>query len=389
MEFCRWPAGAGIAAVTLAASLALAPVPVLAAAPLKIGVPVPLSGSSANAGIDIVNAAKLAAAAINAKGGVMGRQIQIVPEDDACDAQTAVQAAQKMIDSGVVAVAGGYCSGAALPELSTLHRHNIPYVLDASTNPQLTEMGYKDVFRTIGRDDEQGPFVANFMVNSLHAKRVAVINDNTTYAKGLADSTVASLKKLGAKVVYNNAITPGQLNYQPVLTHVAALKPDVIYYTGYFSEAGLLVKEARQLHLKATFMGGDGTQDPTLIKTAGKAAEGMLISTAPLPQFLSGAKGFVDEYTKKYGHGPGPYSAYEYDAVSILAQAIGNAKSTKPGAIDAALAKIKNYPGITGNISFNAKGDRAVAVYIIITVKNGKFAPYQRLTAAGKWVAMK
>ena len=319
----------------------------------------------------------------------MGRQIEIVPEDDACDAQTAVQAAQKLIDSGVVAVAGGYCSSAALPELSALHRRNIPFVLDASTNPQLTEMGYKDVFRTIGRDDEQGPFVANFIAHSLHAKTAAVINDNTTYAKGLADGTGGIAGKARVKVVYNDAITPGQMNYQPVLTHVATLNPDVIYYTGYFSEAGLLVKEARQLHLKATFMGGDATNDPTLIKTAGQAADGMLISTAPLPQFLSSAKGFVDEYTKQYGHGPGPYSAYEYDAVGIVAQAIDNAKSTKPDAINAALSRVKDYHGITGNISFNAKGDRASAAYIIITVKNGEFVPYERLTEAGKWVAMK
>src|SRR5471030_1512160 len=107
---------------------------------IKIGVPVPLSGSSANAGTDIVNGAKLAAARINAAGGVLGKQIELVPEDDACDAQTAVQAAQKLVDAGVVAVAGGYCSSAALPELSTFHRAGIPYVLDASSNPKLTEM---------------------------------------------------------------------------------------------------------------------------------------------------------------------------------------------------------------------------------------------------------
>src|SRR5471030_309808 len=124
-------------------------------ATIKIGVPVPLSGSSANAGTDIVNGAKLAATKINAAGGVLGKQIEIVPEDDACDAQTAVQAAQKLVDAGVVAVAGGYCSSAALPELTTFHRAGIPYVLDASTNPKLTEMGYDNVFRTIGRDDSR------------------------------------------------------------------------------------------------------------------------------------------------------------------------------------------------------------------------------------------
>jgi branched-chain amino acid transport system substrate-binding protein len=379
---------AGVAAFALVLTLAGGRGPARAAEPIKIGVPAPLSGAYANAGIDIVNAARLAADQINAKGGVLGRPLAIVPEDDACDAQTAVQAAQKLIDSGVVAVAGGYCSGAALPELSTLHRRNIPYVLDASTNPQLTEMGYKDVFRTIGRDDEQGPFAASFMANVLHAKRAAVINDNTTYSKGLAVATVAALKKDGVDVVYDNAITPGQMDYSPVLTRVAALNPDVIYFTGYFAEGGLMVKEARQLNLKPVFMGGDSNQDPTLLKTAGPAANGMFITTAPLPQFLSGAKGFVDDYTQKFGHGPGPYSAYEYDAIGVVAKAIADAKSTAPQAINAALAQIRDYPGITGSISFNEKGDRSVAVYIVITVKDDQFAPYMRLNAQGQWVSM-
>jgi branched-chain amino acid transport system substrate-binding protein len=381
-------AACGLVALVLATALTGVP-RAAAAEPIKIGVPAPLSGSSASAGVDIVNAAKLAVQQINAKGGALGRPLEIVPEDDACEAQTAVQATEKMMDNGVVAVAGGYCSTAALPELTALHRRNIPYILDASTNPQLTEMGYKNVFRTIGRDDEQGPFAASFIKNVLHAKRAAVINDNTTYSKGLADATVDALKKLGVDVVYNNSITPGQLDYSPVLTRVAALNPDVIYYTGYFSEAGLMVKEARQLKLKPVFMGGDATNDPTLLKTAGNAADGMFITTAPLPQFLSGAKSFVEDYTKEFGHPPGPYSAYEYDAIAVLAKAIDRAKSTAPAALNAALAETRDFPGITGSITFNPKGDRAIAVYIVVTVKKDEFAPYMRQDAAGKWVAMK
>ncbi|MFM0206910.1 branched-chain amino acid ABC transporter substrate-binding protein [Paraburkholderia sediminicola] len=387
-------AGRVLRQTTIAASAALAMLAGMASSPaqsqtIKIGVPVPLSGSSANAGTDILNGAKLAAAKVNAAGGVLGKQIELVPEDDACDAQTAVQAAQKLVDAGVVAVAGGYCSSAALPELTTFHRAGIPYVLDASTNPKLTEMGYDNVFRTIGRDDEQGPFAASFMKNSLHVKRAAVINDNTTYAKGLADNTVEALKKDGVDVVYDDAITPGQMDYSPTLTHVASLKPDVIYYTGYFSEAGLLVKEARQLGLKMTFMGGDGTNDPTLMKTAGPAANDMIITTAPLAQFLSGAHSFVDDYTKAYGQGPGPYSVYEYDAVGVTAKAIADAKSATPAAITAALHKISNYPGATGTIGFNPKGDRSLAVYITIIVHGDSFAPYQKQDAAGHWMAMK
>lgn len=353
---------------------------------IKIGVPVPLSGPYANAGIDIANAAKLAAAKINAGGGVLGKQIEIVPEDDACDAQQGVQAAQKLIDSGIAVAAGSYCSGAALPELVAFHRAGVPYVLDAATNPKLTSMGFDNVFRTIGRDDEQGPFAAAYISGYLHDKKAAVINDNTTYSKGLADNTVAALKKDGVDVVYNDSITPGQMDYSAVLSHVASLGPDAIYYTGYFSEAGLLAKEAAALHVTAKMMGGDATNDPTLIKTAGPAAEGWTATTAPLPQFLSGAKDFVSTYTKTYGTGPGPYSPYEYDAVSVAAKAIADAGSTDPAKVTAALHKIKDFTGLTGNITFNDAGDRATAVYITIIVKDGAFTAGQKLDASGKWV---
>lgn len=381
-----WVQTAGLAA--LAAVLALSTASA-ADDTIKIGVPVPLSGSYASAGQDILDGAKLAAENINANGGVLGKKIEVVGEDDACDAQTAVQAAQKLIDAGVVAVAGGYCSSAALPETTPLHRAGLAFVLDASTNPKLTEMGYNNVFRVIGRDDEQGPFAANFMANFLHAKRAAVIDDNTTYAKGLADATVKALKADKVDVVYSNSITPGQMDYTPVLTRVAGLKPDVTYYTGYFAEAGLMVKEAKEINLPGRFMGGDATNSPVLLKTAGPAADGMLITTAPLPQFLTGAHDFVDQYQKQFGHGPGPYSAYEYDSVGVVAQAIKNAKSDKPAAIVEALHKIKDYPGITGTIGFNAKGDRTTAAYIVIEVKNDQFVPFARLDDQGKWELMK
>jgi branched-chain amino acid transport system substrate-binding protein len=353
---------------------------------IKIGVPVPLSGPYASAGVDVLNAAKLAADKINAAGGVLGKQIEILGEDDACDAQQGVQAAQKLVDAGVAVVAGGYCSGAALPELGALHRAGIPYILDASTNPKLTSMGYDNVFRTIGRDDQQGPFAAAFMAQYLHAKKAAVINDNTVYSKGLADNTVGPLTKDGVDVVYNDAVTPGQMDYSAVLSHVASLGPDVIDYTGYFAEAGLMAKEAASLHLKPQMMGGDATDDPTLIKTAGAAANGWIATCAPLPQFLTGAKDFVTDFTKKYGVAPGPYSVYEYDAIDIAAKAIKDAGATDPATLVATLHKVKDFPGLTGSITFNSVGDRTVAVYITVIVKDGAFAPYVTLNSAGKWV---
>ncbi|RKP49353.1 branched-chain amino acid ABC transporter substrate-binding protein [Trinickia fusca] len=370
-------------------SAALVPVAAHSEETIKIGVPVPLTGSYMHAGQDILNGAKLAVDRINKAGGVLGKQLEIVPADDQCDANMATQAAQKLADAGVAAVVGGYCSSAALPELAVFHRAGLPYVLDASTNPQLTDMGYKEVFRVIGRDDEQGPFVANFVAHKLHAKRAAVIDDGTTYATGLAETTVAALKKEGVDVVHAGAISPGQQDYGDTLKQVAELKPDVLFYTGYYPEAAVLVKQARQLGYKFTFMGGDGTTDPTLMQTASGAANGMYASTSPLPQFLPSARGFIDNYTKAYGHAPGLYSVYEYDAIGVTAKAIADGKSTRPADIALALHKASGYNGVTGDITFNDKGDRAKAVYMTVVVRNGAFSADSRLDANGHWVAVK
>jgi ABC-type branched-subunit amino acid transport system substrate-binding protein len=350
---------------------------------ILIGVPVPLSGEYASAGTDILHGAQLAAKDINAKGGVNGKKIQIVSQDDACQASTGSQAAQKLISQGIVAAAGGYCSTAAFPELQAFHRMGIPYVMDASTNPQLTEQHFAEAFRTIGRDDEQGPIAASFITGFLHGKRVAVGNDNSTYAKGLADATVSALQQDGAQVVFNNALTPGQSDYTSFLTKIGQAKPDVFYYTGYYPEFGLLLKEAKQLGLKFTMMGGDANNDPTLIKTAGSAASGAMMTTAPLAQFLGSAKSYVDAYQSAYGSSPGPYSSYEYDAVGVVAQAIRNAHSTTPSKITAGLKSI-SYRGITGDFHFDSVGDRKPANYIIITVKGDSFAPYKEYDSSTK-----
>jgi len=377
---------------TLALSILMVPSAAFAQETIKIGVPVPLSGSYSQAGKDIMNGAQLAADDINAKGGVLGKKIELVSADDKCDADAAADAATALVHEGVVAVAGGYCSSAAMPELRVFHSANMAYVMDASTNPELTEKGWDNAFRTIGRDDEQGPFAAKFMKEVLHAKSVAVVNDNTTYSKGLADNTVEALKKEGVDVVYNDALTPGQVDYADVAKNVTASKPDVVYYTGYYPEAALLMKDIRQLKLPAKYlMGGDGTTDPTLIQTAGPAAKGVICTTAPLPQFLTSEKArrFVADYKKAYKIGPGPYSIYEYDAVGVVAKAIADANSTNAADIVAALHKIKSFDGATGDISFNDKGDRANAAYMAVIAQGGSFKPYRELAANGRWISPK
>ena len=367
---------------------ALASGPAQAQDALKIGVLAPLSGSYQDAGIDIVNGAKLAVEQINAGGGVLGRKLELLSQDDACNPDVAAKAAGQLAAAGVVAVDGGYCSSAALPELRVLHDERIPYVLDASTFPQLTQHRWQTAFRTIGQTDAQGALVANLLKTALRVKRAAVMNDGTTYSQGLARSTVAALKAEGIEVVYDNAISPGQQVYGDVVKTVNDLKPDVLYYTGYYSEAAVLAKDLRSLKSGIKYFMGNGTADRSLIDKGGAAVEGMIVTTSPLPQFLNNARAreFVKAYRKTYQREPGPYSVYEYDAVGVTAQAIREAKSAKPDDIAEALHGLTSYKGATGEIAFDQKGDRIKAAFMAVTVRNGRFEPYATLDSQEQWV---
>jgi branched-chain amino acid transport system substrate-binding protein len=344
---------------------------------ITIGFFGPLSGPYAAAGQDMLNAAKLAVDKANKAGGVMGMQVKIDAQDDQCAAQVGVQAAQKLVTDSIVGAVGGYCSGATIPASTIYHRAGVPMITSAATNPTLTGQGFDDIFRTIGRDDEQGLFVAT-EINKMHFKTVALVHDNTVYAKGLATQTQLSLKKYpGIKVVYFDAIVPGSKDYTAVVTKLRDLKPDVTYFSGYFADGGLFLKQFEQLGVSGQFMAGDANNDPTFIKLAGKYADKALISSAPIPQLVPSAASFVKQYTATYHMGPGAYSAYTYDAASVLLAAIKKANSTSPAALVKAVAATKNFAGVTGPITFNKVGDRVQIQYILITVHNGKFVAAQ------------
>jgi branched-chain amino acid transport system substrate-binding protein len=185
-------------------------------------------------------------------------------------------------------------------------------------------------------------------------------------------------------------LQPGQSDYTPILTKIASTSPDVAYFTGYFAEAGLLLKQRGQLGLKFPLVGGDATTDATVLKTAGSAAEGYIATTAPLPKDLPTAGAFVTSFKAKTGADPGPFSVYEYDAVKVLAKAIGDAKSTEGADVTKALHAISDFPGVTGRISFDDKGDREGLLYITVTVKDNAFTGHKKLDDSGaQWVDVK
>jgi ABC-type branched-subunit amino acid transport system substrate-binding protein len=322
----------------------------------------------------MVDAVKLAVANANKHGGVLGKKVTVDAQDSPCNPQVAVAAAQKLITDGVVGVVGPYCSGDAIPTSVIFYRKHIPVLDPAATNPKLTEQGFDNIFRTIGRDDEQGAFAAKIMVTKLHAKRIAIIHDNTVYAKGLATQTRGSLRKYkGTKVVYFDAIVPGSKDFSATLTQIKTLNPQITYFTGYFSDGGLMLKQFAQLGVPGRFMAGDANNSPAFISLAGSAADKALITCAPTPSLIPSAKGFVRQYKSTYHTEPGAYSTYSYDGANILLSAIAKAHSTSGPAIIKQLKKVKNFPGITGPITFNSKGDRVQIQYIVETVRNGTF----------------
>jgi branched-chain amino acid transport system substrate-binding protein len=354
---------------------------------IKIGALLPLSGANAEYGPEMLDAARLAADDLNASGGVLGRRIEIVAEDDGCDAQTATAAAQKLLASGIVGVAGGFCSGAAIPATATLDPHGIPYVSAFATNPALTERGLRTAFRVVGRDDQQAAFAVRFLAGPGGTKRLALLHDNSVYAKGLAELIRAANDdlKLGMQIVFFDAITPGRPDYRSVLTAIKASGADTLYFTGYPAEAGVILRQARELAVPFRLTGGDAMCVPPVLSAAGAAAEGLVTTTAPLPDFLPGAGAFVQAYTERFGRAPGAYAVYEYDAVKVLANGIFWAGSTDPKDIVEAL-RTTRHQGLTGEIFFDEKGDRQTAVFVTAIVREGKFRPYKKLDARANWV---
>jgi ABC-type branched-subunit amino acid transport system substrate-binding protein len=324
----------------------------------------------------MLNAMKIAVGDWNKKGGVLGEQIAIDAQDSPCNPQVAVQAAQKIVSDGDIAVVGPYCSSDAIPASTIYHRANIPFMVPASTNPKLTAQGFHNIFRTIGRDDRQGKVAAQFIVK-WHAKRVAIVHDNSTYGKGVAELTRSSLATLGpnVRIVYFDAITPGAHDFSATLTKIRDLKPDVTFFTGYYPEGGLFCKQWDSLGVSGRFLADDANNDPTFIKLAGKAAEKAYITGNPLPQYIPSAAAFVKAYKAAYHMGPGAYSATTVDATNILLNAIKKAGTTDGSKVIPIIAMTKNYAGITGSITFDATGDRANPPYVLSTVRNGQFVP--------------
>lgn len=340
---------------------------------IKIGIAGPMTGDQSKMGLDMKNGAALAVDEWNKKGGILGKKIELLVEDDQHDPKQAVSVANKLVNRGVVGIIGHFNSSASIPASSVYNRAGIPMITPASTNPRLTEQGFDNVFRICGRDDQQGQVAASFVINKLRIKRVAVLHDKTTYGQGLADEFVKALGDR-VEVVYYNGIMQGDKDFRAVLTALKEGNPELLYFGGIYPEGGLIVKQARELGITIPFMSGDGVIDPKFIEIAGPASEGTYLTFSPDPGKLESAKGFIEAYRKTYGE-PGPYSIYAYDATNVLLQAIEVAKSTDGKAVSKTIHEMK-YAGALGKLQWDDKGDILHSPYVVWITRNGQFEEF-------------
>jgi branched-chain amino acid transport system substrate-binding protein len=370
--------------MTRAITLALAAVCALgsgsarAADTVKIGLMAPMTGAWASEGQEMKRNIDMLAEQVNAKGGLLGKKVEVVIEDDGGDPRTASLAAQRLTTKGVVAVIGTYGSAVTEASQNIFDEAGIVQIANGSTAVRLTEKNLKYFLRTCPRDDEQGR-VGAATIEKMKAKKIAILHDSSAYSKGLADEIVGLLKAKKANVVFFDALTPKEQDYSAILTKLKAAGPDVVFFTGYYPEAGLLLKQKKQMGWNVQFIGGDAINNPDLVKIAGKdAAAGFEFLSPPVPKDLDTpeAKAYVASYQKKYSEAPASiYGVLAGDGFRVVAQAIEATKSTSADKVREYLTSgLKDFPGYTGKISFNKKGDRVGELYRVYQVaKTGDF----------------
>jgi branched-chain amino acid transport system substrate-binding protein len=358
--------------ILLALALAVGSAGFSMAETIKIGLMAPMTGSWASEGEEMKNILNLLADEINADGGLLGQQIEVIAEDDGGDPRTASLAAQRLATQDVAAVVGTYGSSVTEASQAIYDDFSILQVANGSTAIRLTEKGLKYFFRTCPRDDEQGRVAAQ-TIQDFGFNKVAILHDNTSYAKGLAEETKNLLEKTPASIVFYEAMTPGERDYTAILTKMKAANPDVVFFTGYYPELGLILRQKMEMAWDVPFIGGDATNNPDLVKIAGvKASEGYCFLSPPVPQDLpfEKSKAFLKAYQAKYGSVPGSIwavlSGDGFLTITETVKAVGSTDVDKLAAyLHSGKAKIN---GLTGKIAFNAKGDRVGEVYRVYRI---------------------
>lgn len=346
---------------------------------VKIGHVGPISGSIAHLGKGNENGAKMAIEDLNAKGVMIGGKkvkLELAAEDDAADPKQGTAVAQKLVDMKVSGVIGHLNSGTSIPASKIYAAAGIPQISPSATNPAFTRAGYKTTFRVVADDVHLGGTLGSYAVKNLKGKSIAVIDDRTAYGQGVAEEFAKAVKASGGKIVGTEFTTDKATDFMPILTTLKGKKPDIIFFGGMDAVAGPMMRQMKNLGIKAKFMGGDGICSSELVKLAGDGmADGQVVCAE-----AGGVEGaqkagmdkFYADYKKRFGIDVTVYEPYVYDAVNIMVAAMVKAGSSDPAVYLPVLAKTDKYKGVTGDISFDAKGDVKNGALTLYTYKAGK-----------------
>jgi branched-chain amino acid transport system substrate-binding protein len=361
--------------MSLVASICIAG-PVIAEETLKVGVQAPITGSYANEGQGIDQSVRLLAEQINEKGGVMGRKIEVISCDDEGTAMKAAICAKDLVNKGVSMVIGSYTSTCAEAAQPTYFKAGVLQTSDG-TSDTLTEHGYWTFFRNSFPNSAEATFAAKYMVEEKQYKSIAILSDFSSYADGLGTAVEDAVKKIGGNVVAREKVKAGSQNFTPVLTQLKSKKPDVIFFAGYYSDGGLIRSQQVALGIKADFIGGDANDNVDFVKLAGNAAAGAYIINVPTPELLPYdlAKDFLKAYKAKYNMmPPSIWTILNVDGMRAFIHAMETNKSFDTKKAADYLHTLKDYPGITGPISFAPDGNRVGSGYMAYEIqKDGSY----------------
>ena len=341
-----------------------------ASAQVKFGVGGPITGANAATGAQMKNGVDQAATDINAAGGILGQKITVEYGDDVSDPKQGVSVANNFSGDGVKFVIGHYNSGVTIPASEVYQENGILEITPASTNPTVTERGLWNIFRTCGRDDQQGKVAGTYILAHFKGKKIAFVNDKTTYGKGLADETLKTIKAGGMNEVLYEGINTGEKDYSALISKIKQSGADLVYFGGLYTEGGLIVRQMRDQGVKAPLMGGDGITSDEFASVGGPGVEGTLMTFGPEPRNNPNAKAAVDSFKAK-GFDPQGYTLYSYAAVQIMKQAAEKANSLDPKKVAEVMHSGMPFHTVIGDISYDKKGDRTTVDYVWYVWKKG------------------
>ena len=351
--------------VALALSLSLTGA---AQAQIKVGVAGPITGANASFGAQLRQGAEMAAAEINAKGGLNGQKIEIVIGDDASKPEQGVSVANKFVGDGVKFVSGHFNSGVTIPASTVYAENGILMVTPSATNPEITERKMWNIFRTCGRDDQQGEVAAKFLAETAKGKKLAIVHDKTTYGKGLADFTKKYSNALGITEVLYDGVNVGEKEFSALVSKIKQAGADYVYWGGLHTEGALIARQMRDQGVQAVMMSGDGITSNEFGATGGDAVIGTLMTFPAEPRNRPEAKDIVAKFKAK-NFDPESYTLYSYAALQIIADAAAEAKTNDTKKVAETMRNGKPWSTVIGPIAFDAKGDITRPDYVLYTWK--------------------